>query len=91
LFHIVCHANELFEQQGNLIKDGRLSLRFGRGDTPDSVKECVDKHCTAFENKVLLDITDVLEKCSLVGSGTKLNSSLQSIDIEDSWCDFQQA
>jgi hypothetical protein len=55
------------------------------------VKECVDKHCTAFENKVVLDITDVLEKCFLIGSGAKLNSSLQSIDIEDSWCDFQQA
>ena len=74
-----------------MIKDGRLSLRFGRGDTCVSVKECVDKHCTAFENKVMLDISEMLEKCLLIGSDANLSSSLQSIYIEDSWCDFQQA
>ena len=74
-----------------MIKDGRLSLRFGRGDTCVSIKECVDKHCTAFENKLMLDITDMLEKCSLIGSGINLHSSLQSINIDDTWNDFQQA
>ncbi len=70
------------------MKEGRLSLRFARGDTCHSVKECVDKHCTAFENKVILDIIDVLDKSSLIESGAYLNSLKES---EDSWCDFQQA
>ncbi len=72
-----------------MIKDGRLSLRFGRGDTCVSVKECVDKHCTAFENKVMLDITDMLEK--LIALGINIHSTSQSINIDDTWNDFQQA
>jgi len=50
-----------------------------------ATKECLDKHLLAYEKKIVMDMTDMLEKCS-----DNLESS-QSKEMEDSWCDFQQA
>ena len=92
LFHIVCHAKEQQQQsraQEDLIKDGRLSLKFDKSEVCLSVKECVDKHCLAYENRLTLDVTDMLEKCVQMADDEYLSSPNQSSDVEDSWCDFQ--
>ena len=54
-----------------------------------ATKKCLDTHLLAYEKKIMMDMTDMLEECSLMGSDN-LESS-QSKEMEDSWCDFQQA
>ncbi|KAL7538726.1 hypothetical protein ACHAXR_008760 [Thalassiosira sp. AJA248-18] len=91
LFHIVCNAKEKqIGPQSDIIKNGTMSLRFERSELCLSVKEILDKHCSAYEKKIMMDMTDMLEKCSLM-AGAHLSSTLQSKAVEDSWCDFQQA
>ena len=88
ILHIVCLTEQL---QSNIVKDGRLSLKFQR-DEQCSVKECVDKHCAAFEKKITMDMSDMLDKCVLMGNSNNYsgNSHSQSTtNISGSWCDFQ--
>ena len=54
-----------------------------------ATKEYLDKHLLAYEKKIVMDMTDMLEKCSLMGADN-LESS-QSKEMEDSLSDFQQA
>ena len=75
LFHIVASEPP---QSSSILKDGRLSLKFHRsGITSQSVKECVDKHCTAYEKKIVRDMTDMLDKCINMEE-TDLNTSAPS-------------
>lgn len=76
IFHIVASEPP---QSSSILKDGRLSLKFHRsGITSQSVKECVDKHCTAYEKKIVRDMTDLLEKCINVMEETDFNTSAPS-------------
>ena len=68
-----------------MIKNGTISLRFDSSATCVSVKECLDKHCSAYEKKIGMDMTDFLEKCSLMEANGSLSQE------EDAWCDFKQA
>ena len=73
IFHIVASEST---QSSSILKDGRLSLKFHRsGITSQSVKECVDKHCDAYEKKIVRDMTDMLEKCINIMGETDLNTS----------------
>lgn len=76
-----------------MLKNGRLSLRFDRAEACLSVKECVDKHCSAYEKKIFMDMSDMLEKCTLMSTDNYLTSPTQqsSSEMDDTWCDFQQA
>jgi hypothetical protein len=71
-----------------MIKNGTISLRFNSSATCVSVKECLDKHCSAYEKKIVMDMTDFLEKCSLMGANDSLSTTQSQ---EDAWCDFAQA
>ena len=74
IFHIV--ASEPPQSSSSILKDGRLSLKFHRsGITSQSVKECVDKHCDAYEKKIVRDMTDMLENCINIMGETDLNTS----------------
>jgi len=76
IFHIV--ASEPPQSSSSILKDGRLSLKFHRsGITSQSVKECVDKHCIAYEKKIVRDMTDMLDKCINMEE-TDLNTSAPS-------------
>jgi hypothetical protein len=35
-------------------------------------------------------MTEMLEKCALIGAGNYLTTPLQTTLVEDTWCDFQQ-
>jgi len=73
IFHIVASEPP---QSSSILKDGRLSLKFHRsGITSQSVKECVDNHCDAYEKKIVRDMTDMLEQCINVMEETDLNTS----------------
>ena len=86
ILHIVCPTEE---SQSNILKDGRLSLKFRRsGSTCQSVKECLDKHCDAYQKKIMMDLTDMLDQCVM---GDKSSSQSNDNEVEESWDDFQQA
>mmetsp|Transcript_15989 Transcript_15989/g.34538 ORF Transcript_15989/g.34538 Transcript_15989/m.34538 type:complete len:701 (-) Transcript_15989:94-2196(-) len=88
LLHIVCNANEKTTGlPAEILKNGTLSLRFGHSFCA-SAKECLDKHHQAYETKVVMDMADMLEKCSRMASE---RFEAQSNEADDSWCDFQQA
>jgi len=87
LFHIVCNTKDTTAGfQNKMIKNGTLSLRFDCSDTCEATKECLDKHLQAYEKRIAMDMTDWLEKCSLMGVDNLGNS--QSEEMEDSWSDF---
>ena len=77
--------------QGGILQNGRLSLRFALFEACLSAKESVDKHCSAYENKIVVDMIEMLKKCALIGAGNYLTTPLQTTLVEDTWCDFQQA
>lgn len=88
LLHIVCNANEKTTGlPAKILKNGTLSLRFGHSFCA-SAKECLDKHQQAYETKVVMDMADMLEKCSHMAAE---RFEAQSHEADDSWCDFQQA
>ena len=72
------------------MQNGRLSLRFQSVEICKSVKECVDKHCSAYEKKNIIDMRELLEKCSIMGSENNQDSASTTKAIAD-WSDFQQA
>mmetsp|Transcript_29236 Transcript_29236/g.70520 ORF Transcript_29236/g.70520 Transcript_29236/m.70520 type:complete len:109 (+) Transcript_29236:2-328(+) len=89
LFHFVCHATDNhLGQEEHMLRNGRLSLRFQSGEICLDVKESVDKYCFAYEKKNSMDITDILEKCSLMGTASYTSSPSCSKEMGD-WTDFQ--
>lgn len=89
-FHIVCNTTDNKMGATDIIKNGTLSLKFEHSEACLTVKECLDKHCAAYEKKIVMDMTDMLEKCSVMAN-SMLNSTSQTKEAEDTWCDFQQA
>ena len=94
ILHIVCLTTE--QPQSNIVKDGRLSLKFQRGEQCLSVKECVDKHCAAYEKKLTMDMSDMLDKCTLMGNsnnylGNSHSQPTTNNEVVGAWCDFQGA
>ncbi len=77
--------------QGGILQNGRLSLRLAHFEACLSAKESVDKHCFAHEKKIVVDMIEMLEKCALMGAGNNLTTPPYTADMEDTWCDFQQA
>lgn len=91
LLHIVCHEDPLLASKEDIIENGRLSLRFVDDEASLLAKESIDKHCTENEMRTIIYIKDMLAKFLLVGAGNYLSNPSQSTEIDDSWCDFQQA
>ena len=91
LLHIVCHEEQLPASKDDIIDSGRLSLRFVNDEASILAKGSIDKHCTEYEKKTIIDMKDMLEKYSLIGAGNYLPTPSQSTEFDDSWCDFQQA
>jgi hypothetical protein len=74
-----------------MIQNGRLSLRFARTGACRSAKECIDSLLHAYEKKIAKDAINMLEKCSLMGTGNTFATPFQSTKVEEAWSDFQQA
>lgn len=97
ILHVVCPMAEVPKgTEDGVLKDGRLSLCFSSFTMSMSVKEHLDKYCAAQENRAAMDIDELLEKCSAVGSKiltTNSKSSLLKREAreEETWADFQQA
>jgi hypothetical protein len=91
LLHIVCHEEHLPASNDDIIENGRLSLRFVNAEASLLAKESINKHCTEYEKKIIIDMKDMLEKFAIVGAGNYLPTPSQSTEFDDSWCDFQQA
>lgn len=91
LLHIVCHEEHLPASNDDIIENGRLSLRFVNDEASILAKESIDQHCTEYEKKTISEMKDMLEKYLLVGARNSLSNPSQTTEIDDSWCDFQQA
>lgn len=97
IVHVVCPMAESPKgRDDGILKDGRLSLCFSSITMSMSVKENLDKYCTAQENRAAMDIDELLEKCLEIGSKILTTNSLSSLQKreareEETWADFQQA
>ena len=81
--HVVCNTKEI-GQQIDMLRNGTLSVRFPSGENCTSAKEFLDKYCASNEKKILMDMSDWLEQCTLMGA-----NHMNSTETEDSFCDFQ--
>lgn len=82
--------------EDSVLKHGRLSLCFNSIAMSISVKELLDKYCTAQENRVQMDIMELLNSCLALGNkilttSSQLASHRREAKEEETWTDFQQA
>ncbi|KAL9186333.1 hypothetical protein ACHAXT_005571 [Thalassiosira profunda] len=89
LLRIVTSAEEIPPGTDEFIKNGTLSLRFQSSKACQSAKECLDKHCSANENKNLRDMSELLEQCKWLGASVSRAAPQDGETEADNWCDFQ--
>jgi len=90
LLHVAIRRQEnvaATQNENNIVKNGKMTLRFESNATSLVVKECLDNYCSAYRSRIASEIDDMLQKLMSEGSQPKSPDP----ENQEEWADFQGA